>query len=296
MQFRFGEFASRHLKWQNWRTMLRSASPHDQLLVAILNDVSDFELARDEHWYRIPCDKAEKWLGDRWPPRWLAFYQTKHFGAESHTVTWYAAVQGIRRAQRRELLPHEARNYKSQRWYFKLSLGPLQRCAQPILSRRYRRIVFIKTTWDKFTRAAEINDLFDDSPLEDRLWAQFKKLKISVERQEFVKLDADEAALDFAIYCCSGKIDVETDGDTWHANPQRAGHDNLRDNALVGKGWSILRFNTAQIVEQMEDYCLPQIVDQIKKFGGIDENGNAPRRIELPNQLGLFQKGLFDGP
>lgn len=275
--------------------MLRSAA-NDQLLVAILNDMSDFELARDEHWYRIPIDKAEKWLGDRWPPKWLAFYQTKNFGHESHAVTWYAQVLGISKAQRRELLPLEARNHKSQRNYFKLSIGPLQRRSQPILSKRYRRIVFIQTTWDKFTSAVEVNDLFDDSPLENRLWDEFKRLKISAERQEFVKLDKEEAALDFAIYCDRGKIDVETDGDTFHTIPEHVEHDNRRYNALILQGWSIIRFNTAQILEQMESYCLPQIVGQIKKFGGVDENGQTPRRIELPNQLGLFQKGLFDDP
>jgi very-short-patch-repair endonuclease len=274
--------------------MANSASPHDQLLVAILNDVRDFELARDEHWYRIPCDKAEKWLGDRWPPRWLAFYQTKDFGVESHTVTWFAELLGIRQVQRCELFPHEGRNFKSNRSYFKLSLGPLQRRTEPIPSRRYRKIVFIKTTRDKFTRAAEINDLFDDSPLEDQLWAEFKRRKISAERQEFVKLEAEEAALDFAIYCDGGKIDVETDGDTFHTIPDHVERDNRRHNALGLKGWTIIRFNTAQIVEQMATYCLPQIVGQIKKFGGVDENGQTPRRIELPNQLGLFQKGLFD--
>lgn len=266
----------------------------DRLLVAILNDRRDFDLARDEHWYRIPCDKADKWVGDRWPPRWVAFYQTKAFEPDSHLVTWYAEVQTIRSVQRRELFPYEARNHKSQRWYYQLQLGPLQRRGQPIPSRRYRRIVFIKTTWDKFLRADEINDLYDESPLEDRLWAEFKRLKISAERQEFVRLGAEEAALDFAIYCDGGKIDVETDGDTFHTVPDRVEHDNRRYNALNLKGWSIIRFNTAQINHQMEDYCLPQIVDQIKKFGGIDMNGRLPRRIQLPDQAGLVQKGLFD--
>jgi very-short-patch-repair endonuclease len=274
--------------------MTPSLARTDPFLVAILNDMRDFELAHEEHWYRIPCDKADRWLGDRWPPRWLAFYQTKVFGTESHTVTWYAEVQKVRTVQRGDLFPHEARNRKSQRLYYQLLLGSLQRRPQPIPSHRYRRIVFIKTTWDKFTHAAEINDLFDDSPLEDRLWAEFKRLKISAERQEFVKLGAEEAALDFAIYCDQGKIDVETDGDTWHTTLERVAADNHRYNALVLQGWSIIRFNTAQIVNQMDSYCLPQIVKQIKNFGGIEVDGQVPRRIELPNQLGLFQKGLFD--
>jgi hypothetical protein len=31
-------------------------------------------------------------------------------------------------------------------------------------------------------QALEINDLYDESPLEDRLWAEFKRLQISAER------------------------------------------------------------------------------------------------------------------
>jgi hypothetical protein len=70
--------------------------------------------------------------------------------------------------------------------------------------------------------AVEINDLYDESPLEDRLWAEMKRLQIHAERQEFVRADQHDYALDFALYCALGKIDVETDGDTWHANPAKA--------------------------------------------------------------------------
>ena len=147
--------------------------------------------------------------------------------------------------------------------------------------------------------AVEINDLFDESPLEDRLWAAFKRLKIAAERQEFIELDSnvatlDFAALDFAIYCARGRINVETDGDTWHANPERAALDNLRDNALKMIGWSVLRFNTAQVCEQMTDYCIPTITKMITNLGGVDENAVVPRRIELPDERGLHQKSLFD--
>lgn len=266
----------------------------NQLLVAILNDQRDFELAHDQHWYRIPCDKAEKWIGGRWPPQWLAFYQTKVFGPQSHSVVWYAEVRGLRRVRRCELFPDQQRTWKSQRYYYQLLLDPLQRRSDPILSRRYRRIVFIPTTCEKFHSASEINDLFDDSPLEDRLWLEFKRLKIAAERQEFIGLDNEHAALDFAIYCAGGKIAVETDGDTWHANPQKAAEDNLRDNALEVGGWSLLRFTTAQIMDRLNEYCIPKIVDKINALGGVDEGGQVPRRIELPDQLGLRQRGLFD--
>ena len=58
----------------------------NEVLVAILNNPADFEVARDTHWYRVPVDSAHKWLKNRWPPKWLAFYQTKVFGTEAHAL------------------------------------------------------------------------------------------------------------------------------------------------------------------------------------------------------------------
>ncbi len=274
--------------------MVTTTTARRDVLVGIVNNVRDFTIARDSHWYRIPCSSVEKWLAKSWPPRWLAFYQTKVFGRESHSVTYYSQVQDVRQVSRWQLFPDQPRDTKSEQPYYQLLLGPMQRLPEPILSRRFRRIVFIPTTWEKFNNALEINDLFDGSPLEDRLWTVFKRLKISAERQEFVALDADFAALDFAIYCARGKIDVETDGDSWHANPEKAAQDNRRDNALKMIGWMVLRFSTVQVVEQLMEYCIPTIATTINTLGGVDENGVIPRRIELPMEGGLHQKGLFD--
>jgi len=67
--------------------MVTSESVSRDVLVAILNNVRDFKIARDSHWYRIPLGSVEKWLTRSWSPRWLAFYQTKVFGRESHAFS-----------------------------------------------------------------------------------------------------------------------------------------------------------------------------------------------------------------
>ena len=36
---------------------------------------------------------------------------------------------------------------------------------------------------------------------------------------------------------------ASTNGDVWHANPERAVQDNLRDNDLETVGWKVLRFS-----------------------------------------------------
>ncbi len=61
-------------------------STRGEVLVAILNNRLDFNLAYEQHWYRIPVNNAKKLLKDRWPPQWLALYQTKAFGQEAHAV------------------------------------------------------------------------------------------------------------------------------------------------------------------------------------------------------------------
>ena len=161
-----------------------------------------FALARDQHWYRIPVSSVEKWLKGRWPPRWLAFYQTKVFGSDAFAVNYYCQVLDVREVRRWQLFPDQPRDDKGLRRYHQLLLGPLQRLPRPIVSRRWRRIVFIPTTWRKFASAAEINDLYDDSPLEDRLWAELKRLGIRAERQEFVAVGGRNYALDFAALRC----------------------------------------------------------------------------------------------
>lgn len=170
----------------------------------------DFEVARDQHWYRVPLRSAPK----RWPPAYLAFYQTKVFGDEKWRVNYYARVIEIKTVSRRELLPEESDHPRAEDLYYQVFIEPLRRLPQLILSRRWRRIVFIPTTWDKFISAVEINDLYDESPLEDRLWAELKRPEIAAERQFYIKAKDRHYALDFAIFCDEGKIDVETDGDT----------------------------------------------------------------------------------
>ncbi|MCB9419765.1 MAG: DUF559 domain-containing protein [Ardenticatenaceae bacterium] len=264
-----------------------------EVLVAIVNDKRDFAIAQNHNWYRIPVSSAKKWLKNRWPPEWLAFYQTKVFGPEAHSIRYFSQVIDINKVYRWQIFPDEPIGKKTNQQYYQLILNPLQKLPEPIFSRRWRRIVFIPTTWQKFIQAVEINDLYDESPLEDRFWAEFKRHRIFAERQEFLTVKRQNYALDFAIYCDKGNIDVETDGDTWHANPEKAAQDNLRDNALEAVGWKVLRFTTHQINEKVEAYCIPTITETINNLGGIDEGKLVPREIDLDVD-GSYQMSLFD--
>src|SRR3990172_3879205 len=128
----------------------------------------------------------------------------------------YAKIATITKATRAELFHNEKKNHKTNKEYYRISFAKLETLPKPILSRRRRVIVFIQTTYKKFINAVEVNDLFDGSHLEDRLWAEFKRNRISAERQQVVKVEDKFYFLDFAIHCKKGKLDIETDGDKYH--------------------------------------------------------------------------------
>jgi very-short-patch-repair endonuclease len=258
-------------------------SKSEELLVGIVNTQSDFDIIQEQHWYRIPIEKVKNQLERRWPPKWIAFYYTNAIKDFPQMIVHYAKVKNILEASRQELFPVDKHPYKSSRRYYKISFDKLESLSKPILSRRWRRIVFINSTYKKFINAVEVNDLFDGSHLEDRLWAACKRHKIAAERQQVVKVDNKFYFLDFAIHCKKGKLDIETDGDRYHHNPEAAAKDNIRNNDLTSNGWNVIRFDSNQIHEKLESYCLPTIMTNVNKLGGIDFDKTAMERFKKLN-------------
>jgi very-short-patch-repair endonuclease len=266
-----------------------TAEASDAGLVAILNNRGALAILREQGWYRIPVEHVPK----RWPPTWLAFYQTKIFGDEAYAIQYWGRVKAINRVKRIDLFPNEIASARAAREYYRVQLHSLEQLPKPIPSRRWRRIVFISTTLSKLSVAAEINDLFDDSPLEDALWKALKAKGIDAERQWLAEFGDANYALDFAIFCNKGNIDVETDGDTWHAERSRIGLDNQRNNNVATEGWAVLRFNGHQIREGLNKYCIPTITRTIQELDGLKTDGFVPRKFhKLPHgtiqQLSLF--------
>lgn len=265
-------------------------APRGELLVAIINHLADLQIVQEQGWYRVPVQSAPK----RWPPHWLAFYQPKVFKDEAYSVNYYGRVKQIRIARREDLFPDEPPSDRTGRQYYQVFLETLERRQRPIVSQRLRRIVFIPTTWAKFAAATEINDLYDDSPLEDALWQELKRLNIPAERQMDIRAERTRYMLDFALYCVHGKIDIEADGDTWHADKDCIPQDNERNNALGAQGWHVLRFNGQQIREGLAQYCIPKIAETINQLGGLSDDGPAPRTFHVSGEQITQQLTLFD--
>jgi len=270
--------------------------PRGEVLVAIMNSKADMRLAREAGWYRIPVSSAKRFLSKcRWPPRWIAFYQTKVFGDERYAINYYAAVRRVQVVTRADLFPDLPRNHpKVNRKYYKLVLGELKALPQPIYSRRFRRVVFIPTTVEKFKIAAEINDLWDESPLEDRLWAIFKQARIQAERQYRVDVDDKIYFLDFAIFCTRRNVAVEADGDTYHIGGEPGEKDRKRNNDLESHGWHVLHFNTSEIHEHPVDYCTSKVMKAINRYGGLENEAGMPIQHNPKDPLGPQQLSLLD--
>lgn len=177
--------------------------PSDRVLVAVMNNRRDFELACDEGWYRIPARHA--------PPSTteaavLAFYFTRAFGEEKWAIHWYAPVRGHELALRRHLLPNEPDHPHADESYYKLQLGPLMRLEHPIYSLRWRRITFLESSWDRFTAAEEINDLYISGA--DGLFVTLKEAGFWPEREVEVREEGVAYTVDLAILCRQGTVAI----------------------------------------------------------------------------------------
>ena len=133
--------------------------PDARVLVCLINKPKDLEIARWDHWYRIPI----KYAPQEYTPDLLAFYLTADFGDEKWAIHEYADVRGHELVRRAELFPDQQTHTRADEMYYKLQLGPLQRLPRPIPSLKWRRITFIQTTGDRLINALEVGELVEKS-------------------------------------------------------------------------------------------------------------------------------------
>jgi very-short-patch-repair endonuclease len=158
-------------------------------------------------------------------------------------------------------------------------LKSLQERYTPIISYRPRRLVFIPTTLAKFENADQINDLFDASPLENRLWKALKYINILAERQWKIIVQNHNYYLDFAVFCKNGKLAIETDGYSYHYDSKnQIDYDTWRQNEIELDNWRFLHYTTKQVKDNWTPY-LNQIEQKIKQLGGLERPENFERKV-----------------
>lgn len=178
----------------------------DRVLVGVMTKPSDFLIAQDEGWYRIPQKHAPRSTTNA---AVLAFYFTSAFKEAKWAIHWYAEVRGYELAYRRDLLPDQPDHPRADQPYFKLQLGPLIQREPPIPSLRWRRITFITTTWDRFNDAEEINDLYASGA--DGLYVTLKESGFFPERDYLIHEGGVTYTTDIAVPCRDGVVPVVLD-------------------------------------------------------------------------------------
>jgi hypothetical protein len=211
-----------------------------------MNRPKDFEIARDQGWYRLPESKAGRGAFFEY----VAFYFTAAFAESKYAVRYYARRLGHELVTRRELLPDEPDHPRADEPYYKLQLGPLQQRVPPIVSLHWRRISFIHTTWDRFQAAEEINDLFaEGDQFVDRLYHALRESDLSPERHYPVREAGVEYIVDLAVPCREGILALDVTG----------------DDTAPARG---LRLTTQAASGDLEG-CLRAVQAEVERRGGV---------------------------
>lgn len=151
----------------------------DRVLVGVVNRKRDFELMRDEHWYRIPVARLSRGI----QAEYLGFFLSGAFKDMNGAVHYYAQVKGLELVHRRWLLPNEADHPRADEVYYKIALGDLIAKNPPIVNTTRRTIAFIFTTWDRFIHARNIPDLYSKADyFVDRIYQALRSSGVHPER------------------------------------------------------------------------------------------------------------------
>lgn len=145
--------------------------PNALILVAVINDRRDLEIARLLGWYRIPLRSAPKVVA----MDYLAFYQTGAFGDERWQIQYVAPVRGHELTTRRELLRDELDHPRASEEYYKIQLGSLAPLPKPVPAGKWRRITFFYTTGEYLLRAGTVNDLVVQDEERRMLWQALRE-------------------------------------------------------------------------------------------------------------------------
>lgn len=162
-------------------------APTDLILVAVLNNPRDLEIARLLGWYRIPLRSAPKVIA----VDYLAFYQTAAFQEKKWQIEYLAPVEGHELTTRKELIRDEPDHPHASHEYYKIQLGALQPLSKPIPAAKWRRVTFLYTTGEYLLNAHTISDLVVRTEERPVLWqalreraSQFQTYNSSTELPE----------------------------------------------------------------------------------------------------------------
>jgi hypothetical protein len=170
--------------------------PTSLVLVAVVNNPRDLEIARLLGWYRIPLRTAPKVIG----VDYLAFYQTGAFGDEKWRIQYIAEVRGHELTTRAQLIKTEPDHPRAKEEYYKVQLGALERLPEPILADTWRRITFLYTTGEYLLQAKTVNELVVQSDERQLLWQALReRANQNYATTELPEVDVPDEVLAFLL-------------------------------------------------------------------------------------------------
>jgi hypothetical protein len=125
------------------------------VLVGRVAAPTDLAYACRDGWYRIPAERAPAALA----ADWLALFQGAAFGERRWRIEYYAPIERIEVALRRDLLPAEPLHPRANQRYYVLRLGDCRLLTPPLPARRLRRFSFRVTTFARLISAGDVRDL-----------------------------------------------------------------------------------------------------------------------------------------
>ena len=243
-------------------------------VIGVLKRKKDLPIAVHDKWYRIPVKSAPIIVRDK-RIRYLALYQGKQFKDYPSQIQWYGEVKKITIHKRIELFPEEKYDPNANEEYYRIEFAEVHKLPEPIRVIRPRRIHFITTVFERFIQAKELNDVFLESPIEEKFWKALKSEDIDAERQYIIDYFENKHqrfyCLDFAIFCKIRHIDLECNGDKHHYEKKEdIKKDQRRNRTLTKKGWAILRYTKDEIDNKLE-YCIDELKETVDKYGGLQD-------------------------
>lgn len=141
------------------------------VLVCLLPQPRDLEIARLLGWYRIPLRTAPKVIA----VDYLAFYQPASFGAHGGLIEYVAEVRGHELVRRADLFRDEPDHPRAREEYYKIQIGPLQPLPHPIRAEKWRRLTFLYTTGEYLLQARTLADLVIRSEERSIIWRSLRE-------------------------------------------------------------------------------------------------------------------------
>jgi len=240
------------------------------VLVVLVNNARDWETIQQEGWYRIPVKRAPRQVG----AEYLAFFHTAAVDELKWGVHYYAPVESVHVAPRRQLLPDEQDHPRANDPYYCVKLGELARLDSPLPSRRLRRVTFIHTTLARLREAEDVSELWIKEPLRERLWVEFNRQGIHAELQASVHEGEAEYQFDFLIPCQEGMIAIDCRLPQLEEVPAGMGREapatyppSDDERVLAERNYSWLRFDDPGWSTNLEPYML-QVWQEIERRGG----------------------------